>query len=255
MRKLFLFSFMFVFLVVAVEAQEKSKTATTEKTWFTIHEDVVIPSQNAKYTEALKKLKEACKQHNIPVTWTTVRHDDYSYIHLSPINKFGDLDKNQFDELSNKMGKEAYAKLMSGFNGCYTTHHDFVVEQLTSSSYMSPSQEENFRDILYWSVYPGKETEAEKIIAEWRKLYEAKEAPAGFLAFKIVYGEEPGFAIVSWGKDEVDAATKARKTNELIKADSEDLIKRTMAITAEMSHKRAWVLSDYSLMLAGSGGN
>ncbi|MCI0750427.1 MAG: hypothetical protein L0Y35_01185 [Flammeovirgaceae bacterium] len=239
MKKLTLF-FVAALMATAAYAQDQKK-------WFAIHEDLVIPSQNTKYVEAMKNLKAACQLHKVGVTWTTVMHDDYSYIHLSPIKNFADLDKDFFAELITKMGKDGFGKLMDAFNGCYETHSDFVVEEMTSHSYLSPPQGENFRDVLFWNVLSGKEMEAEAILLEWKKLYESKKAPEGFMSYKVVFGRAPGFAIVSWGKDRVESATKAQKSWELMSKEAEDLVKRTLAITTKWSTKRGDVLPDFSL--------
>jgi hypothetical protein len=241
MKKMTLLALFAIVLVNTAAAQD-------QKMWFSVHEDLVIPSKNEQYVSAMKALKEACLKHQVAVSWVTVRHDDNSYIHLSPIKNFADLDKDYFGDLKKKIGDEAFGKLMNAFSGCHSVHSDFVVEQMPSHSYMAPPENETFRDVLYWNVHSGKEIEAEKILMEWKKLYEAKKAPNGFLAFKTVFGRAPGFAIVSWGKDPVDAATKDQKTMELIGKDAEDLIKRTMAITEQMLSKRAWVMADYSIM-------
>ena len=221
-------------------------SAAQNKKWFAIHEDLVIPSQDTRYTEALKNLKAACSTHKLNVGWVTVRHDDNSYIHLMPISSFAQLDKDMFEPLKNNVGEAEFGKLMSGFDGCYNTHSDFIVEEMTDHSYMTIPEGENYRDVFFWTVATGKEMEGEKLLAEWKKLYETKKSPDGYLCYKVVFGRAPGFAIVSWGKDQVDAATKNKKSMELIGKDADDLLKRTMAITTQFSSKRAWVLPDYS---------
>lgn len=245
MKKSSLLALAAILLAVHVAAQDQKK-------WFAIHEDLVIPSKDAQYVEAMKTLKAACQQHKVPVTWITVKHDDNSYIHLTPLKNFAELDKDFFGELKQKMGKEAFQKMMSAFDECYPSHSDFVVEELTSHSYLSPPEGENFRDVLLWTVEVGKEAEAEKIIMEWKKLYEAKKVPGGFMAYKVIFGRPAGFAIVSWGKDEVDSATKAKKNNELVGKEADDLMKRTMAITTKVMSKRAHVMVDQSLMPVAS---
>jgi len=240
MKKLTLFSVVAVLVAITSVAQEKK--------WYTIHEDLVIPSQDAKYMEAIKSLKAACVLHKTNVTWVTVKHDDFSYIHLSQIKNFAELDKNIFADLIAKMGQDAFGKMMSSFDGCYDTHSDFVVEEMPSLSYLTPPQGENYRDVLFWSVAPGKEMAAEGILMEWKKLYEGKKVPEGFVSYKVVYGRAPGFAVVFWGKDPVDSATKGKKTWDIIGKEADDLIKRTYAITTKWSTKRANIQPDLSMM-------
>jgi len=212
-----------------------------------IHEDVVKPSMDSKFREGVKKLKAACEQSKTSFGWTTIAFDDNSYAHVFPLTKYGDLDKNPFADLEAKIGGETVGKLFGEMDACLEKHFDFVVTPLPSLSYLTPAAGENSRDFLFWTVFPGKEREAEAIIAEWKKLYESKKAPAGFLVSKIAMGMDMGYAIVAWGKDPVDIATKDAKTHELTNGEEAGkLWARTQAITQKFSNKRATVLPELS---------
>lgn len=240
MKKSFVLALFAITLVSNALAQEKKNS------WFAVHEDIVIPAQDEKYQAAMKALKEACVTHKVASQWTSVRHDDFSYIHLAPISKFGDLDKDMFGDLRKKMGDESFGKMMAGFDGCYETHSDFILAHMPEHSYLQAPEGENYREVTSWNVFPGKEMEAEKILADWKKLYESKKATDGYAVYKVVMGRDPGYALVSWGKNRVDAATKSAKTWEMFGKDADDLLKRTMAITQKMSDRKAWILPDYS---------
>jgi len=237
-------SFAFLLMILLISASLVS--AQTASTNLMVHEDIVKPSMDVKYREALKKLKAACELHKLSFSWNTIGLYDNSYRHFAPLKSFADLDKNPFADLEAKMGKEAFGKLMADFDECLESHSDFVLAQLTELSYLSPPVGENYRDITYWYALPGKEAEAESILGEWKKLYESKKATNGYTVNKVIFGREAYYAIASWGKNAVDAATKAQKTQELLGEEGGKLWMRTQAISKKFYGKRAEVLPEFS---------
>jgi hypothetical protein len=223
-------------------------------TRFVVHEDIVKPSKDALYKECMKKLKSASQQYKSPFGWVSVVHDDNSYIHLAPMKSFADLDKNPFAELESKMGKDDLSKLWADFDQCIESHRDFVVEYVPQLSYLSAPEGENYRDVLFWYPIPGNDKAAEQIFKEWKALYESKKSPDGYAVYKLAFGQEPGYAVVSWGKDEVDAATKTQKSRELLGEEAGKMWEKTQAITKKYYSKRGWILPDFSYSLA-SGTN
>lgn len=215
-------------------------------THFVVHEDIVKPSKTPMYTECMKKLKNASQQYKSGFGWTTVSHDDNSYIHVAPMKGFADLDKNPFADLEGKMGKEEMAKLWADFDQCVESHRSFTIEYMPQFSYLEPSEGENYRDMLFWFPIPGQEAAGEQLFKEWKALYESKKSPDGYVVYKAGFGLEPGYAIISWGKDEADAAMKAKKSRELLGEDAGKLWTKTQAITRKYYTKRGWVLTDYS---------
>lgn len=224
---------------------------------FVVHEDIVKPSMNASYHEVMKRFKAASVQHKLNFNWTTVAHEDNTYVHLLPLkslNELGDRGK-PFMELETKMGKEAYSNIFSEKDKAIESHNEFVVEIMPSLSYLTPVPGENYRKVLFWIPLPGKEPEAEKILSEYIKLIQTKKVPSGYTTYKIVFGRDPGYAMVSWGKDEADYAAKNQKSLELMSEEGSKLWARTMEITRKLSSKRGWVLPQYSNIPAATSAN
>ena len=220
--------------------------AQTAPQMFAVFHDNVKPSMNTQYRDALKKLKATCEQQKSPFYWTTIAFDDNSYSHLVPIKAFGDLDKNLMADLETKLGKEGIAGIFADFDKCLAESTSYIITSVPSMSYLTPAAGENFRDILFWYPIPGKDAEAEAIIKEWLDLYQSKKAPSGILTLKLIFGGEPGYAFVGWGKNPVDLVTKENKSNELFSEAAGKLWERTLLITRRYENKRAWVLSDLS---------
>jgi len=224
--------------------------AQTNPTPMAVHEDIVKPSMDVKYREAMKKLKAACEQHKVGPSWTTITYDDNSYRHLVSIKSFADLDKNPFADLETKMGKESLGKLWAEFDECVESHRDLVMTRLPELSYLSITESDNYRSVTFWHVLPGKENEAESILREWKKLYESKKAPSGYSVLKVIFGQLGEYVIVSWGKNAVDEATKHQKTLELIGDEGNKLWLKTQAITKDIYNKRAEFLPQFSYSVA-----
>lgn len=248
MKKIILMISVFLFVVTVAVSQQKAQR-------YAVYEDQVKPSMNGKYWECMKKVKTNSAQHKLAAGWTSVGFDDNSFIHMVPIANFADLDKNMFADLEAKMGKEAHQAMWAEFDQCIETSKSYIVTSLPEMSYMSPPVDETFRDVMFWQVIPGQEKASEDILKEWVKLYESKKTPSGFLTFKVLFGSEPGYAIVSWGKNEADAATDFQKTKELLGEEAGKMWRKTLAITKKYYSKRGDILPDASYSAATAGSN
>jgi len=220
--------------------------AQTAPQMFAVYHDEVSPSMDAVYKENLKKLKAACEQTKANFNWITVAFDDNSYSHMVPIKSFADFDKNMMADLELKMGKPALAEIFAAFDKCVEKQDSYVVMSVPSACYLTPAPGDNFRDVTFWIPMAGKEAEVEKILQEWIKLYQSKNAPGGVLTYKALFGTEPGYAFISWGKNPVDLFTKEQKNNELFGEEAAKLWQKTLSITKRFQSKRAWVLIDHS---------
>ena len=213
---------------------------------FSVREEVVKPSMTTKFQEGMKKFKAACEEAKLNFSWNTLAFDDNTYLFVAPLANIADLDKNPFAGLEAKFGKEGTAKLWSLFDGCVESYSDYVITRMPELSYLSPAAGENARDILFWYVETGKEMQAQAILAEWKKLYEANKIQNGFLIYQIRMGKEFGYAIVGYGKSYSDIALKDEKTWETIGKEATALWEKTMSITRKFYTKRGRIMPEYS---------
>jgi hypothetical protein len=207
-----------------------------------VHFDIVKPSMDTKFREGVKKLKAACEQNKSGFGWTTFRFDDNSYAHTFPLKNYAELDNNPFADLEAKIGGEAVGKLFGEMDLCLVNHYDMVITPLPQFSYLTPGADDHTREFFFWYVFPGKEAEAEAILADWKKLYEAKKSPEGYLVSKVTMGGEMRYSLMSWGKDASDLDTKTAKSHELLGEEAGKLWARTLAITEKYNVQRAWRL-------------
>ncbi|MEX2231022.1 MAG: hypothetical protein WD824_02590 [Cyclobacteriaceae bacterium] len=214
---------------------------------FFAHADVVKPSMNADYFKFLKNVKETYQRQGVTLNYNVLRQDDNTFYFFSPMQdlNIGAVYKG-FGEIENKVGKEAFAKLLAEKERCIESHSEFVTMLLPQYTYLAPGESENFCHIVFWFPMPGKQAEVDQIAKEWIELYKAKNAPRGYQTYRIVFGGEPGYIIVNWAKDELDYATKSKKNNEVMGEEASRLWARTMAITQRLYSKNGWYLRELS---------
>ena len=216
---------------------------------FAIHEDIVKPSKNGDFMEAMKNLKSACTEYSAEVNWTSVWYNDNSVIHLSPIENFGALDNNPFAPLGEKMGQDKMAAMWDAFDDCVESHRDIVVAYHADMSYLpnGPAKpEQKFRDIFFWNYEPGKEAEAAAINKEWVELFKSKGAKYGYMTYSMVMGDMPGYAYVSWATDRLDHATRSKTDGDIVGEEAGQLWEKALKITKKFSTKYGDVMPDIS---------
>jgi len=210
-------------------------------TMFAVYEAQVKPSSTTAYRDAVKKFVATCKQQKMSFSWVTGSLDDNSYVYIVPIKGFADLDKNMFDDLQKKIGTDAMAGLFKSLDVCTETQTSTVELLMPKLSYLQPGPDDNFRNVFYWVPQVGKMAEAEALLAEWVKASSSKNCPAGFQIFRTVFGGQPRFISVSWGKNQADLAQKLQKNHELMGDEGAKLWEKVLSITKSYYTKVGWI--------------
>jgi len=223
-----------------------SSLAQDAPSMFAVYESHVKPSMNAAYRDAVKKLKASCQQQKMTFSWFAGSLDDNTYVYLVPIKNFSDLDKNMFSELETKIGKDALAGQWQAIDKCVEYGISSVALYVPSMSYLAPAADDYFRNVFYWFPETGKEAEADKLVAEWIKLYSGKKSPNGVQTYKTVFGGEGGYVFVGWGKNKVDYEAKVQKGNELTGDEAAKLWARTLLIARKYYTKEGWIENELS---------
>lgn len=212
---------------------------------FFAHEDHVKPSMNASYIEWLKKVRAVYEKSQVNTSYSVMVQDDNTYYFFSPMEKLNiGAVYNSFSDTESKIGTEIFQDLLKQKAGHINSHHEFVTQLLPEYTYLSPGEGENYRHMMFWIPLLGKESESHQIAKEWINLHKTKNAPAGYQTFQTVFGGEPAWVVVSWGKNEIDRLTKAYKTNELFGEEGAKLWARTLAITQKIYRKNGWFLPE-----------
>ena len=103
---------------------------------YQVHEDRVLEGMMDKHSKGDKAIVEAAREQKMKgMNWITFVADNNRVMYLSPIDNMADLDKNPFENLQQKMGKEAFDKLFDNFDDTYSKHGDYILRLDNELSY------------------------------------------------------------------------------------------------------------------------
>lgn len=206
---------------------------------YVVHEDHVKDGMMNKHTEADKAILAAAKEHKMKgMDWLTFQAEDNRVMYLSPIENFAELDKNPFEDLKVKMGDEAFEKLFEPFAETYTKHGDYILRLDNELSYMPEgitqnTEGENYRELVYYHIPPGKGKKAEELAKSFKKLYTDKGSKVHYRLYKSGFGNMGNYYMVAVSAKDAAAMEKMRKENmELIGEEGKKLfaeLEKTMS--------------------------
>lgn len=224
---------------------------------FTIHEDAVIPSRVVEYEKAAKNLAVMMERHNMAsMQYSAASSDDFTYIFISPVTNYAGLDNMGagFAELQEKMGKEAFDKTMSQFNGNYHSHKDYMIRLHPELSY-NPEYGNNLNDGMnfrhwdFYHVYPGKEAVAAEIAKEWIALNASKDIKQGYRLYMGDMGTDMPLVIVAHSAKSASDFYSNREKNMMALGEAgKKLMDKTMSITWKFESREGAMRPDLSYM-------
>jgi hypothetical protein len=218
-----------------------------------IHEDLVIPSENFKYIEAGKSLKQALSDNNIQeIGYSSFWLYDNSWIHVRPIQNFAEVDYNPWEVLSEKIGEDKFIEVFSKFNGTYHSHRDFVAVYHPEFSYKPEQLQEEgnyFREWMYL-YYDDKDHEAMMgFMKEWKALYESKGIETGYTIYTAGLGHYgPVIVVHTWGKDQAEYSKLVAENEAKLGEDAHKLWQKSSSIIHKQEVKRGYYMADVSYM-------
>lgn len=214
---------------VLLEAQESKNQA------FYIHEDKVKPSMTQEYEKVSKEFADACKEHGLQdMSWVSASTSTGRYLSISPMEKFGDLDKDYFAPMAEKMGEEAFQDLFKRFNACYDTHGDYVVYLNNELTYMPETattvpEDETYRKWHFLYVAPSNIQKLKEKMKELKALYAKKGAKQGYRIFHNGFGNMGDYYVaVLSAKDAEDYAKKSKANDVLLGEEGKKLFGQIM---------------------------
>lgn len=233
-----------------------SKAQETKNTQaYLIHEDRVKPGMVDEYEQISKDLVAACTKHNIQdVNWLGVSQDDHTYLYLTPMENFAELDINSFATLSDKMGKDKMTALFQRFNSCYDEHGDYIVYLQKDLSYqpggINPNPEGlNYRKFLYDYVTPVNQKVYEESLKAIKELFIRKNSKMYYRIYSTGFGTMGKYyLIILQGEDPVKFETMAAKNWEQMGEDLMPMIKKIRKHIIRSEEKTGWVRDDLSYL-------
>ena len=237
-----------IFLVCLVFTSQAQEIKSQK---FIVHEDMVHPSKIAEYEAISKTFAETMEQHNATgMSYLALSLDDYRYIYISAIDNLAALDNNPMKEVIETMGQDAFEDMMSGYDGTFETHKDYVINLNHDLSYKSSDivmDGVDYRQMDYYYIEPGKWKEAKQIAKEWTELHTAKNAPHGYRIYTGGLGTEPMIMVVRWAKSAAELHANIAENQEVL-GETSELGQRTLAVTRKRETFGASMRSDLSYL-------
>ena len=235
----------------AITAQEDSAEPLT----FLVHEDVVYPYMAEQYENTIKEFKEMLTSSNVDeMSFNTAQIEYFTYSYLTPVTNFEGLASYiaSGESMMEKVGAEKFANVMKGFEGCYSSHKNYLLNLRNDLSYiekqgLDPEEGLNFRHLDFFHVIPGKMEEFTEVLKEWKALYEANGIEQGYRVYFGGMGLDlPLVLMVSPSKNRAQWAMESDEQDEIIGEDYTAMINKTMALVWKFEHKNGMMRPDIS---------
>ena len=248
MKLVLSFLFLFLFTFVQTPAQEK----VPDREMFLFHEDVIFPYMQEKYEKASKDFTEMMKEANVEGSYRLIQLEHFTYNYITPVKDYDGLSKymGMRTETMDKIGKDKVDETMSGFDGCYASHKNFLMTLRNDLSYkpaygLSSDEGLNFRHVDYLNLIPGKEDEAEELLKEYKALYGSKNIEEGYRVYFGGLGTDmPLVIFVQPAKGRTDWSTLSDRQDEQLGEEGSKLLDKFMAITQKFEHKNGVMRPD-----------
>ncbi|SDR89787.1 hypothetical protein [Gramella sp. MAR_2010_147] len=186
---------------------------------YVVHEDHVKEGMMDKHQENDRNLLKAAKEHQMKdMSWLTFVADDNRVMYLSPIKSMAELDKNPFEDLQKKMGKEAFDNLFNSYNGTYSKHGDYILRMDNELSYMpngmtTTPQDENYRELHFYHIPPGNSKKAEEYARSVKEMYTNKNSKVHYRLYKSGFGNMGSYYMVAVSAKSAEDMEQKRNEN------------------------------------------
>lgn len=216
-----------------------------------IHEDRVKPNMTDEYEQISKDLVAACKEHNVQETrWLTMSLNDNSYLYITPIENFAEMDKDGLATLSEKMGKDKMSQLFERFNPTYDEHGDYMVYLHKKLSYMPGGvsqtiEGQNYRTLYYNYVTPENDAKYVAVLKKMKAAFEKNNSSMHYRVYKTGFGVMGTYYMIAVAAESsLDNAQTGDENWNLMKDDFDPLLKEMSQYTWKMDEKRGWMRED-----------
>lgn len=233
---------------IIMQAQEEIKAQA-----FTIHEDRVKPSMIEEYEQVTKDLIAKMTEHNIQgADWLTVSHNDYSYLFVSPMENFAELDKDVFAPLAEKMGEDAMKDLFARFGPCYDVHGDYVVYLQNELSYQPGGIDQNPEGQYYRKFYidyvtPGNRKGYEAGLKKIKEMLAKNNSKLEYRVYSSGFGVmDANFMITFAAKSAEEFEKIMGETWEATKDEFDPLLQQLRKYVSTSEEKSGWMRGDLS---------
>ena len=232
-----------------LQAQDKEMKA------FWVHEDRVKPSMMAEYEATCKELIEHCKAADLKDNdWITLATSDFRYSYVGPINSMADLDKNPFEAVYAKVGKEKMDDLWARMDKCYDDHVNYILNLDPSISYQPGGINQmpeglNYRKNTVYYVSPGNYQAANEIAKKFKELYTKKGSKMHYRVYRSGFGTDGTYFMVAIAAENPAAyETMAYENQKLLGEEGAKLNQELLKILSKTETMEGWMRADLSFV-------
>lgn len=218
-----------------------------------IREDHVNPSLTEDYERSLSDLKSYLEEGNVKdFGYFTHLQDDYHFVHASPINNLGDIDKGMFDYVAQRTDKAELNLIVETLNSTIESYRNYIVQYKPELSYVPPgtskwNEGQPYRRWNFFNFSPGSEYAVEMILKSWKGLYKKHGTKYGFRVFKGFIGvEQPMYILTTWAEDPLDFQQNMRANMEKFNLDGGSLWSEMTEYITDVNTVEGWYLPQYS---------
>ncbi len=226
----------FLFLLTLFLAINYSFAQDDDRQMFSVYEYEVKPDMVAQSEKFDKKLIALLDEHNCSgPNWITAQSMDNRFLYIEPISSMADLDKKDFKELADKMGKDALKEFWKTSYAYEASHKSYVLSLDKSLSYMPEGIDittpgEDFRRWDYFHLKADKYNEAEELATKIQKLFVEKKSKVAYRFYRSGFGTKgPFFMVASSAKNMADHSQKLMANREVMGPEFLDLYQQLMA--------------------------
>jgi len=196
---------------------------------FLIHEDQVTPDKYNDYVSTSKDFKALCEKHNFSESWSVAQMDNGTFLTISAIEKFADLDKNPMADLAKEVGADNFQKHFDKFDECYDKHGSYISLLNEELSYMPEgmnlAQEgENYRRWIFMETSARNVDKVKEKIMNIKTLFAKKNSKMYYRIYQNGFGYVGDrFVVVISAKNALDYEQKSDDNRKLLGEESRPL--------------------------------
>ena len=212
-----------IWMLGAMVAVPMLLTSQETPTMYWVHEDQVKPSMVMEYEKAATQLVENCQKYNIQtLNWITTSTSDHRYMYVSPISSMSDINYEGFKPLQEAMGDEAFGKMFSDMDKCYTAHGDYILhlnEELTymPDGFTQTPEGQNYRRFYYVRTTPEHNAMLKEKMKAVRDFFAEKGSKMHYRVYQSGFGTMGNYYLVAIAaKDGVSFETMGDENDNIL---------------------------------------
>jgi hypothetical protein len=237
-----------LFTLVSAYAQKGSK----DWTLLMVTQVEVVPSMVVDYEASLADMKNLLEEKKVSDYYHfTHILDNYSFMHITPIESLTDIEKGTKEYLRAKLDDPLYDLIRADIDEISISQKTYILKYGHSLSHVpendSWDEGQQYRKLNYYQVFPGYEDEFEDNLAAWSNLYKNKNIKSGFRVFKSFIGlETPLYMLATWASSPMEHQRDLQDAMTLLGEEGTALWSNMMQYVQRVEVSEGWYLPQYS---------